>query len=185
MSSDLALNAFFYFDDNISEKYKFAKNLFLFTFNNNLTIIFISTFIGFIFMTLFTNLSNSINNIREVFRNEEEKIKNDKKYHVTKQRKKEILEIIIKIIKKYKIKVIIITIIQIIFMLFFWYYVTAFCHVYSNTQLSWLLDSLMSILSRLVIELLLSLGFAKLYRIAVESNVHCIYKFVLFFYCFG
>ena len=70
-------------------------------------------------------------------------------------------------------------------MLFFWYYVTAFCHVYSNTQLSWLLDSLMSILSRLVIELLLSLGFAKLYRIAVESNVHCIYKFVLFFYCFG
>ena len=70
-------------------------------------------------------------------------------------------------------------------MLFFWYYVTAFCHVYSSTQLSWLLDSFLSMLSRLIIIALLSLGFAKLYRMAVEANTRCIYKFVLFFYCFG
>ena len=90
-----------------------------------------------------------------------------------------------KILKKYKLKVIIIIIIEIIFLLFFWYYVTAFCHVYTSTQLSWLLDSFLSILSRLVIILLLCLGFAKLYRIAIESNTHCLYKFVLFFYSFG
>jgi hypothetical protein len=70
-------------------------------------------------------------------------------------------------------------------MLFFWYYVTSFCHVYSRTQLSWLLDSFLSMLSRLVIEILFSLGFAKLYRLAIESNTQSIYKFVLFFYCFG
>ena len=72
-----------------------------------------------------------------------------------------------------------------ILMLFFWYYVTAFCHVYSSTQTSWLLDSFLSMLSRLIIIILLSLGFAKLYRISIESNFYCIYKFVLFFYCFG
>ena len=185
MSSDLALNAFFYFDDKISEKYKYTKNLFLFTFNSNITIILLSTLVGFVFMTLFTNLGNSINNIRDIFKNEEQKILKDKKYIVNEQRKKEIIEEINKILKKHKIKVIILISIESLLMLFFWYYVTAFCHVYNRTQLSWLLDSFLSILSRLIIELLLSLGFAKLYRISVESNVHCIYKFVLFFYCFA
>ena len=75
--------------------------------------------------------------------------------------------------------------IEVILMLFFWYYVTAFCHVYASTQLSWLLDSFLSILSRLIIVLLISLGFAKLYRISVESQSHCIYKLVLFFYSFA
>ena len=185
ISSDLALNAVFYLDDKISKKYKYAKNLFLFTFNNNLTIILISTLIGFVIMTLFTNLSNSTNNIRNIFLAEEVKLKQDKKYKVSEKRKKEILEEIEKILNRHKIKVIVLMTIEIFLMLFFWYYVTAFCHVYSSTQLSWLLDSFLSILSRFIFELLISLGFAKLYRIAVESNVECIYKFVIFFYCFG
>jgi hypothetical protein len=185
ISSDLALNAIFYLDDKISKKYKYAQNLFLFTFNNNLTIILLSTLIGFVIMTLFTNLSNSTNSIRDVFRTEEQKLKKNKKYKVTEKRKKEILEEIEKILNKHKIKVFVLMTIEVILMLFFWYYVTAFCHVYSSTQLSWLLDSFLSILSRFIFELLISLGFAKLYRIAVESNTHCIYKFVIFFYCFG
>ena len=39
LSCDLALNALFYFNDNISKKYHYAKNIFLFAFSNNLTII--------------------------------------------------------------------------------------------------------------------------------------------------
>ena len=185
ISSDLSLNAFFYLDDKISEKYKYAQNLFLFAFNSNITIILLSTLIGFIFMTLFTNLSNSTNNIRDLFRNEEAKIIKDKKYRVTENRKKEILVEIEKILNRHKLKVIILIFIEVLLMLFFWYYVTAFCHVYSSTQISWLLDSFLSILSRLVIELLFSLGFAKLYRMSVEANTICIYKFVIFFYCFA
>ena len=185
ISSDLALNAFFYLDDKISKKYRYAQNLFLFAFNSNITIILLSTLIGFIFMTLFTNLSNSTNNIRDIFRNEEEKVLNDKKYKVTEKRKKEILEEVEKILNKHKLKVIILISIEVLLMLFFWYYVTAFCHVFSSTQTSWLLDSFLSILSRLIIELLLSLGFAKLYRMSVEANSNCLYKFVLFFYCFA
>jgi len=185
ISSDFALNAIFYLDDKISEKYKYAKNLFLFTFNSNITIILLSTLIGFFFMTLFTNLSNLTNNIKEVFRKEEEKLKKNKNYIVTEKRKKEILEEVEKILKKHKIKVIILISIEMTFMLFFWYYITAFCHVYSSTQTSWLLDSVLSMLSRLIIILLFSLLFAKLYRVSIESNVNCIYKLVLFFYSFG
>ena len=89
------------------------------------------------------------------------------------------------ILKKYKIKVFIFIIIELILMIFFWYYVVAFCQVYSSTQISWLFDSFLSMLSRIFIDLLLSLLFAKLYRIAVESNVQCLYKLSLFLYSFG
>ena len=185
ISSDLALNSIFYFDDKISEKYHYAKNIFLFALSKNLTVILISTFIGFIILTLFTKLSNSINDMREVFKNEEEKMKHNKKYIVTEKRKKEILNEIETILKNYKIKVFILILIEIILMLFFYYYVTIFCHVYKSTQISWLLDSFLTILSRIIIDSLLCLCFAKLYRIAVESNVHCLYKAAMFFYSFG
>ena len=192
ISSDLALNAFFYLDDKISKKFRNAQNLFLFTFNNNITIILLSTLIGFIFMTLFTNLSNSTNSIRDIFKKEEQNINRNKnknkkntKYIIDEKRKKEILSEIDKILNKHKIKVIILIVIEISLILFFWYYVTAFCHVYHSTQLSWLFNSFLSMLSRLVVEVLTSLLFAKLYRMAVEANIKCLYKIVLFFYCFG
>ena len=185
ISSDLALNAFFYLDDKISEKYRYTKNLFLFTFNNNITVILLSTLIGFIFLTLFTKLSNSSNAIRNIFIKEEEKLKQNKKYIVTDKRKKEILNEIETTLKKYKIKVIIFIIFELLLEFFFFYYVTAFCHVYSNTQVSWLLDSLLSMISRIIIDCLISLLFAKLYRMAVEANTKSIYNCVLLFYSFG
>ena len=185
ISSDLALNAIFYFDDKISEKYKYTKSLFLFAFSNNITVILLSTFIGFVLLTLFTKLSNSSNQIRDIFKGEEEKMKKDKKYIVNDVRKKEIQKEIEYILKKYKIKSIVLIVIESILILFFWYYVTAFCQVYSGTQISWIWDSFLSILSRIVIDLLLSLAFAKLYRLAVESNINCLYKISLFFYSFG
>ena len=183
-SSDLALNAFFYFDDKISEKYRNSKNIFVFALTKNITIILLSTFIGFIFLTLFTKLSNSTNDIRDVFRKEEEKLKKNKKYIVTDKRKKEIQQKIKEIIKNYNIKIIILTIIETILLFLFWYYVTAFCHVYSSTQTSWLLDSILSILFRVIIDFILCLFFGKIYRIAIDSNIYCIYKVSLFFYCF-
>ena len=135
-------------------------------------------------MTLFTNSSN-LNSIRDIFKKEEDKLIKDIKYVVTENKKKDILNQIEKILKNYKIKVIIVIIIEVILMLFFWYYVTAFCHVFKNTQISWLLNSFFSMLSRLIIEILLSLAFAKLYRISIDSNIRCIYNFALFFYSFG
>ena len=183
-SSDLALNAFFYLDDKISEKYQYTQSFFLFAFSNNITVIILSILVGFLFMTLFTNLSNSSNDIRNLFREEEEKLMKDKKYKVSDERKKEILLEIEKILKKFKIKIIILIIIEFSLMLFFWYYVTAFCHVYNKTQYSWLFDSFLSILSRTVFDFSIPLGLAKLYRIGVQSNIKCIYQIVLFLYAF-
>ena len=184
-SSDIALNAFFYLDDKISEKYNQAKNLFLFAFYNNITVILLSTLVGFVFMTLFTNLGNSSNQIRNVFRNEEERLIKNKRYKITKKRKIEILNEINNILRRFRIKVFILFNIEFLLMLFFWYYVTAFCHVYKSTQYSWLFDSFLSILSRTIIDFLVPLIFAKLYRISVESNVECLYKVVMFYYSFA
>ena len=184
-SCDLALNALFYFNNNISKKYRNAKNVFLFAFSDNITIIILSIFVGFILLTSLAKLSNSTNKIREIFNNEEEKLKKDKKYKVTEKRKQEILFEIEELLRKYKIKIIILIIIELILVVFFWYFVTAFCHVYQETQISWLLDSLISILIRAIIELLISLGLAKLYRISIDAEIYCLYRFVMFLYNFG
>ena len=185
ISSDLSLNALFYFNDNISKKYRYSKNVFLFAFSDNITVIILSTFVGFILLTLLSKLSNTTNAIREVFIKEEEKIKKEKTYTVTEERKNVILNEIDQVLKKYKIKVIILIIIELILVIFFWYFVTAFCHVYKATQTSWLIDSCLSILSRMIIELLISLGLAKLYIISINAEIHCLYKFVMFLYNFG
>ena len=182
ISTDLALNSLLYFNDRISEKYHNTSGLFLFTFSNNLTIILLSTILSFFLITLISKLGNSTNAIRSIFGDEEEKIKQDKKYKIDEKRKKEIFLKIEKILKVLKIKIVILFIIEIILILLFWYFVTAFCHVYSSTQASWLLDSFLSFLSRFVIELLFALLYAKLYIISVSSNVYCIYRALLFIY---
>jgi hypothetical protein len=184
MSCDLSLNALFYFNENISKKYRNAKNVFIFAYTDNIVIIFLSILVGFVLLTLLAKLSNSTSAIREVFRKEEEKLKSNKKYTVTQIRKTEILLEIEQILKKYKVKVIILIVIEFILMIFFWYFVTAFCHVYNATQISWLLDSLTSILIRAIIELLMSLGLAKLYIMAIVTECHCLYKILMFLYNF-
>ena len=184
LSTDLALNSLLYLNDNISKKYQYVKGLFLFTFSNNLTIILLSTLLSFILMTLIRKLGNSTNAIRNVFRNEEEKMKN-KKYQINEKRKKEIFLEIEKILNYLKIKIFLLIAIQIILILFFWYFVTAFCHVYQKTQTSWLLDSFLSFLSRVIIEFLFALFYAKLYIVSVESNVYCLYRALLFIYDFS
>ena len=184
ISNDFALNALFYFDDKISEKYRYKKNIILFALTKNVTIILLSTFIGFVILTLFTYLSNTTNSIREVFQKEEEKIKENKKYKVSDKRKKEIQGKIENILKKYQIKIIINIIIQEFLLLFFWYYVTIFCHVYSSTQLSWIIDSILTMIFRIIIDVILCLFFAKLYGVAISTDIYWIYKVWLFFYSF-
>ena len=183
-SCDLALNAIFYFNDLISKKYHYAKDLFLFTFNNNLTVILLSTFIGYILLALFIKLCNSTSSMREIFKKEEEKMKKDKKYIISNERKIEIKNEIDKIFRCYKIKIRIFLVIEFSLMIFFWYYVILFCHVYPSTQTSWILNSFLSMLSRFIFDNLICLGLSKLYRIGVDSNIHCIYRFAIFLYGF-
>jgi hypothetical protein len=184
-SSDLALNALFYFNDNISKKYHYAQNLFLFTFSNNITIIIYSTLLSYFLITLISKLSNSSSAIRNVFEREEAKIKKNKKYKINDKIKKNIQSEIDNILGKFKIKVGFLFLIESILLLFFAYFVTAFCHVYSSTQLSWLFDSFLSILSRLIIELIFAFFYGKLYQISVGSNFETLYKIIICLYDFS
>ena len=184
ISLDFALNALFYSQYSISKKYRFEKNLILFTFKYNIIRIFFSTFIGFIFMIIFNNLGNSINNTIDVFRREEAKMNKIKGYNVNPERRKEIVKEIEKIITIHRIKIIILFFIELLIMLFFWYYVTDFCHIYPKTQLSWLLDSFLTLLLRLVFISLYCLLFSYIYRKSVTSKNSCLYKFTRFIYSF-
>ena len=185
LSTDLALNSLLYLKDNISKKYHYASNLFLFTFTNNITIILLSTLISFIIMSLISKLNNSTNEIRKVFGEYEEKIKKEKKYKINEKDKITIFQKVEKILKILKIKILIFIIIELLLILFYWYFITAFCHVFPNTQFSWLLDTFLSILSRIIIELLFALLFSKLYIISVESNFYSLYRVLLFIYDFS
>ena len=185
ISSDLALNALFYFNDNISRKYQYTKNIFLFSLSNNMTVILLSTLVGFFFLTFFTKLSNSTKAIRDVFKEEEKKLRKKKGYKVTYKRKGEIKKEIENILENYKRKIIFLFVIELILMIFYWYYVVIFCQVFSGTQMSWLIDSILSMVSRIIIDVIFCFGFAKLYSIGVNSNSECIYKTSLFFYGFS
>ena len=184
ISNNIFFNAFFYFNTFISKRYRYSKGLFFFTFTNTIIIIFLSIIVGFIMQILFTKLSNSNYKIREIFRKEEEKLKSDKNYKVTDERKEEIKKEIEEILKKLKIKNIILFIVEFVVMLFYWYYITAFCHVYTNTQVSWILDSFLTIVIGFIMECLFFMLFAGLYRIAIDNKVNLLYKFVMFLYNF-
>ena len=185
LSCDLAMNSLFYSNDNISKKYHYAKNLFLFAFSNNLTIIIYSTLASYAIITLMTKLTHSSNSIRNIFRKEEEKIKSKKNYKINEKRKEEIYKEVLKVFKYLKIKLIFFFVIEIILILFFWYFVTVFCEVYSKTQTSWLLDGFLSILSRFFIELIAAFLYAKLYQISVASNMETLFKIVMCLYDFS
>ena len=182
ISSDLALNAIFYLDYKISEKYKSKKSLFLLAFTNNITMILLSSLIGYTFLILYTKINIYTNDIKEVFSKEDKEIIRNKKYISKGEKKLEARQKIENLLKKFKIKVTIYTIIELLLMIIFWYYVTVFCQIYSCTQNSWLLDSFLSILSQIIIDFLFSFIFAIFYRIGIKANIKCLYRISLFFY---
>ena len=182
---DLALNAFFYSDDKIAERYRSSKSTFAFALTNNFTVIILAILIGYIFLIFFANLNNSTNEIRKLFRTEENKIKKDNKYKVTIKRKKEIILEVKRIIKKFKIKITIFYIIEFLIMILFWYYVTVFCHVYKDTQISWLVNTFITIIVRILFDILINSLFALFYIISINSKSNCLYNSIVWLYCFS
>jgi hypothetical protein len=183
---DLALNAFFYLNQNISDKYHYqGNNLFFFTLVNNMTIEFVSTVVSYILVKLLNYLTNSKDSIEKVFRNQEKKMRKDKKYKVKDETIMKIYEKLNKIYKTLKIKIISYIIIDLLLLIFFLYYITAFCEVYRNTQLSWLTDGFISFLMSILTELSMSFMCAALYKLSIKYRFKTLYIVVLFFYELG
>ena len=185
-SCDFALNALFYLNDNISDKYHYqGENLYWFTLVNNLTISIFSTVISYLLVKTLNILTNSKDAIELLFRKQEKLLRKSQKYKVKIEDKKEILKNLGIIYKTLKIKIIFYISIEFSFLLFFLYYITAFCEVFKNTQISWLYDSFISFLLSIPIELLLSFTYALLYMTSINYRFETLYNIVLFFYGIG
>ena len=182
-SCNLALNALFYTNEKISEKYHYdGDNLIIFTLVNNITICVFSALCNFSIMIIFKILINPRRSFERVFRKEEQKMKKDKKYIVTELKKKKLLKKIQSVYSCMKIRHLIFIITEFILMLFFFYFITAFCGVYKSTQVSWILDWIVSFLISVLLEIGHSILIASLYKISVKYKLEIIYEIIVFIY---
>ena len=182
-SCDFSFNTVFYFNSNISDKYYYnGNNKFFFTMFNNISISIISTFVSLGLGVFFKVLTNSKDDIEDLFRNEERKMRENNKYIVNFSKRKQILMNVYEINKKLKIKIIIFFILELLVMIFFFYFVTAFCEVYRQSQISWITDSIVSFLLSFPIEFGNSFLIAVFYKISVEKKCKWLYKIAMFFY---
>ena len=185
-SCDFALNALFFLNEKISDKYHYeGDSLYLFIFVNNMTINIVSTVVSYLLVKSLNQLTNSKEAIELLFREEEQKMRKNKKYKVDTNRKKYILRNLLKVYKIMKIKILCYIIIEFLIMLFFLYFITAFCEVYRDTQLSLLYDSFISFIISIPIELLISFFISILYMISIKMKTKCLYSLVLFLYSLG
>ena len=112
-------------------------------------------------------------------------MREDNKYKVNKKKRKKILVEIYEINKKLRIKIFIFILIEFSIMLFFYYFVTAFCEVYKKTQVSWIIDSIISYLLSFPIQFLTSFIIAVLYKLSIENQLKWLYSLSMFLYNLG
>ena len=182
-SCDFALNAFFYFNDKISDKYHYeGDSLYLFILVNNITICIFSTVLSYFLVKSLYLLTNSKAKIELLFREEEQKMRKNKKYKVDTNKKKSIYNNLLEIFKCMKIKIVCYIIIEFLLMLFFLYFITAFCEVYRDTQMSLLYDFFISFILSIPLELLISFIISLLYIAAIKLQIKFLYNISLFSY---
>jgi hypothetical protein len=179
-SSDAALNCLFYFNDKISDQFHYIgnQNFWHSIYHNLLTTIattVIIKFLGF-FLEFLTQSKSAIEN---EFKKEEKKMREDEKYSVSVERKREIIEIINKSLQCLKIKMAIFVFVDFIILLFFFYFVTSFCEVYSNTQISWISDAIVSIIISFPIEFAIALAITIVYMLSLKYKWEILYKLTM------
>ena len=88
---------------------------------------------------------------------------------------------LISILKILKIKIEFYILIESLLMLFFFYYITAFCEVYQNTQNNWLLDCITSCFLSFIYEILYSFVISVLFIASLKFKLKTLYNISLFF----
>ena len=182
IANDLFFNCILYTNENISKRFKTRESIFPFTFKYNMGYIFCSIIIVYVVIFSICSLLNFSPKIIDVFKKEEKKLKNDKNYEVNDERKSEIEQEIKKILEKQSKKNIAFFAIEILFMLIYWYYVTAFCHVFTNTQTTLILDTFFSIVFRFIIDCLLCWILSILYKYSIKHKSEKLYEIIMFIY---
>ena len=176
-SCDLALNTLFYFSDNISDRHHYSgDSLFWYSLLNNILISVISTLLSLILGSVLQCMTNSKTSIENEFKKEEKKMRENKNYTVSDERKKQIFEKINNSLKCLKLKMVIFIILDLAILLFFFYFVSSFCHVYSSTQVSWISDAIVSIIISFPIELAIALAVTIVYKLSLKYKWEMLYK---------
>ena len=120
-----------------------------------------------------------------VFKEGEIKIRKNKNYEVNKEIKLKIIDKIRLISSKLKYKIIIFIIFEFMLMLLSYYFVTAFCEVYKQSQISWLNDFIMSFSISFAEEILGSLLIAEFYMLSIKYRLKTFYKIIIFYIIFN
>ena len=182
-SSDLAFTTIFYSNDNISDKYHYeGDNIYYFTIINNMVQSLSSSIVSLVLVDIFQYLIDSRGKYEDIFREEEKKMRENRKYKVDRKTKIEILKKINNISIKLKYKIIIFFTCEFSIMIFFYYFVTAFCEVYKKTQISWILDFLVSFLLSFLAEIFCSWLLAIFYILSIRYKLKFLYVIVLIIY---
>jgi hypothetical protein len=182
-SCDLAFNTIFYSNANISDRYHYeGEALLLFSLVNNIVVSLTSFLTSLLLVTVFQHLIDSRKSYENIFRIEEKKMRKLKNYKVNQKTKIEILDKIkrISLILQWKIALFIIS--EFSLMLFFYYFVTAFCEVYKQTQISWLYDFFISFLISFAAEIVGSLFIAVFYMLSIKYRLKTLYRIIIFLY---
>ena len=157
LETDLVLNAFFYSDYYISHSYQNEGKYDILT---QIPKTLYSSFSGYL-LGIFCNL------LAKNFPNEEDFECSDR------SKSEELKEKVSMHIKRLHYGFFVLLF---IFILFYWYYITAFCAVYQNSQIGWLLDSLMSFLVSMVLPFLVAFLCVVLRKIALKTeNEKCLF----------
>ena len=125
------LNALFYTESYISEQFNSGGSVnFLNLMKSELTRCLYSSMVGIVVSFFLSCISSSKMRIKSLIKRE----KNPDRF------RQESIEII----RNLRKKIIIFLIVNFILMFLFWYYVSAFCFCYKNTQVSWLIGGLIT-----------------------------------------
>ena len=183
-ASDFALNAFFYTNKNISDKYhNNGDNLLRFTLLNNLIISFSSILVSVILTMIFNLLIQSKRKIKNIFKKEKENENENSNGEINNDKHKNImLEKLNKVYENLRIKIFCYILLEFLILLFFFYYITGFCIVYKETQINWLLDSILSIIISLFVKLFLSFLIAVFYLLSLKYKLKTLYCITMLIY---
>ena len=163
--SDLTINALFFSDETMNKIYEDNGK---FNFLYQLPQILYSTLISKFIDTLIRNFALSQDKIVE-FKQE--------------KGQKDVTSKLLKLLRTLKNKFILFFVSIFVILVFFWYYITYFCGIYTNTQKHLIKDSLVSLLTSLIILFLLDLipGIFRIASLNVEKPTRkCLYSFSTF-----
>ena len=146
-----------------------------------LLIPFISIIIGMILSFLYGKLINCKDDLKDLFIEEEKKMRKNAHYKVEISTKIEIKLKIYQILKCLKIKIIIFFIIDILFWIFSFYYLVIFYFVHYQEQKIFIIQFFTSIFELSFTYPFKSFILAILYKISLKCKCECLYNIALFF----